>query len=111
MGIRASACVLYGVDVGDLPSDKVLRAADAKRSGVEFTHVCGEGVAQPCSVLFARGSYIELVSGYDVPVPVLDVATIGQVDASAYRAKLRAFCTKHALPWTEPRWLIVSDVA
>jgi len=36
MGIRASACVLYGVDVGDLPSDKVLRAADAKRSGVAW---------------------------------------------------------------------------
>ena len=90
----------------------MLRAADAKRSGVEFTHVCGERVAQPCSVLFARGSCIELVSGYDVPVPVLDVATIGEgINAAILRTTLRAFCEAHAIPWQEPRWLIVSDVS
>lgn len=112
MGIRASACVLYGIDVGDLPSDAVLAAADKKRSGVEFTHVCGEEVKRPCTVLFARGSYTELVNGYDVPIPVLDVATIGEgVNVAIYRATLRAFCEKHGLAFAEPRWLIVSDVS
>ena len=112
MGIRASACVLYGIDVGDIPSDKVLRAADAQRSGVEFAHVCGENVERPTTVLFARGSHTSLLYGYDVPVPVLDVATIGAgVKTAIYRTTLRAFCEKHALPWTEPRWLIVSDVS
>jgi len=55
MGIRASACVLYGVDLGEtFPRAKVLRAADAEGSGVEFTHVSGDNAARSCSVLFVR---------------------------------------------------------
>ena len=112
MGIRASAAVLYGIDFGEwMPSDALSAAAERKRSGVEFTYVSGEE-AEPHCVLFARGSHTSLVYGYDVPVPVLDVATIGEgINAAILRTTLRAFCEKHGLPWQEPRWLIVSDVA
>ena len=113
MGIRASVRVVFGIDLGRrMPRDAVCRAADADGSAVEMTHVCGEAVERPCSLLFARGTRTELVYGYDVPVPVLDVATVGAgVDTAPMAEALRAFCETHGIPWSEPRWLIVSDVS
>ena len=82
MGIRASACVLYGVDVGDLPSDKVLRAAGSVvlahvlTGEAETDRVAEAGLWGLSEILFARTS-VEPVEpqGVDLESDELSVYT------------------------------------
>lgn len=108
MGLYASVCLVFGFDIGALPHPGDIHeiAEDAAEVDVASAED-GDHL-----VLYASGSYLSLLSHKTVEVPVLDVATVGAgVDVAGYREALRAFCETHRLRWSEPRWLIVSDVS
>ena len=108
MGLYAGVCLVFGFDVAKFahPSDiyEIVEESDT----VECTSA-GDGEHV---VLYARGSYLSLLSHKTVEVHVLDVERqAATFDAAPMENALRTFCEAHAIPWQEPRWLIVSDVS
>lgn len=107
MGLYAGVCLVFGLDITKgCPTD--IHELTEGTSGVECT-APDDGA---CAILYASASYLSLLSHKTVEVPVLDVAQhAASVDAAPLVGALRAFCEVHSIPWTEPRWLIVSDVS
>lgn len=115
MGVRATVDLVFGIDMPALEWSKRLDVAIAAAPSVGLAWISGEG-ARPRdgAVLYARASEVTLCREYDVPVPVLDVATVGVgVDRDktiAWAEALRAFAMANDLSMVEPRWLVVTNV-
>jgi hypothetical protein len=113
MGMHASACVVYALDLGTIANPFRQRLYDAaeKCSGVELWTLENNGRV----IVFARESHRGLISGCEVVEEVLDVEALPRGKRSAplkpWRATLAAFCQSNGVVRQEPRWLIVSDVS
>lgn len=111
MGASANVSAVFGInfgadDLGEARED-CDAGTDPVAASLEVTEA-EDAEGSVYSVLYARRSYRSLLNGKTVEIAVLDVGALSVDDR--WREALRAFCEERELKWSEPRWLVVSDV-
>lgn len=97
MGTATNAVLAYGFDLGE--EDPGLSERLAKKIGVEAYLHCS--YAQEMYALVVSESLVCAARGYPEKVKTLTVKP-------EWEAKLRDACTRLAIPWREPSWIVFS---